>query len=356
MSLEKLLEHLDKSQWEKRNLPPLKGPILTRKMLQDMPLPPDGFEARTSGSTGMTVAVKRSYLSKLWYQATNIREALWHKRILTETFAVIMPNYSNEIHMPNWGDAFSIIGKTGPSYAHPVKGDLNKWLQKLQPGYLLTLPSILETLDLDKLTNLKGIKTTGETLTFSHPLIADMYSCEEVGTIAIQCPENRQVYHVMENIIVEILDENNQPAKKGRVVVTDLTSQYLHRYDIGDYAELGICSCGRGLQTIRRILGRRRNMVLLPDGTRHWPIVGSRKYRDVAPIRRHQALQIDANTVELRLQVDSPLTKDQENIIISILQKAIQYPFTVKIYYVDNFPDGKFEEFVNLYDPQLKLV
>lgn len=352
MNLQKLLGYIEQAQWKKRDIPPLKGPILTREMLQDMPLPPDGFISRTSGSTGIPVTVKRTQLSKLWYDATNIREVLWHKRVLSESFAVIRPNILEEVSEPTWGPAFSLIGKTGPAYGHPAKGDLNAWLQKIQPGYLFTYPSILETIDLASLSNLKGIKTTGEALSYSHPLIADMYSAEEVGTIAIQCPDNAEVYHVMENIVVEILDENDLPAKRGRVVVTDLTSHYLHRYDIGDYAEEGVCHCGRGLQTIQRILGRKRNMVRLPDGTRHWPLVGSRAYRDVAPVRRYQAVQIDSSTIELRLQVDAPLTPDQERQIIGILQKAILYPFEVKITYLDQFPKGKFEEFINLYDQQ----
>lgn len=350
MNLRKLLQHIEVAQWKKRTIPQLKGPILTRKMLQDMPLPKDGYTVQTSGSTGIPVTVKRSALSGLWYQATNIREALWHKRILSETFAVIRPNIFKEIYEPSWGPAFSLIGKTGPVYGRPVKGDLNGWLQKIQPGYLFTYPSILETIDLEKLTNLKGIKTTGETLNYYHPLIADMYSTEEVGTIAIQCPDNPEVYHVMENIIVEIVDENDAPAESGRVIVTDLSSRYLHRYDIGDYAEMGECHCGRGLQTIKRILGRKRNMVTLPDGSRHWPLVGSRAYRDVAPVRRYQAVQIDAKTIELRLEVDSALNSEQEQKITKMLQKAILYPFDVKIVYVDSFPVGKFEEFINLYD------
>ena len=350
MDLLTLLKQLDRTQWEKRNTPPLKGPILTRYDLQKMTPPPGDFVSKTSGATGIPVEVQRINLSKLWWNATNLREVLWHKRDLSLSFAVIRPHIREELFQSQWGPAFSLLGKTGPLYAHPVKGDLNAWLQKIQPGYLTTFPSILETIDLKALPRLKGIKTTGETLHQKHPLIADMYSSEEVGTIAIQCPDNSENYHVMENIIIEILDEENQPANEGRVIVTDLTSRYLYRYDIGDYAQVGQCSCGRGLQTIKKILGRRRNMVLLPDGSKYWPRIGSTEFRKIAPIKRFQAAQIDATTLELRLIIDSPLTEEQQESLCKLVHHWIGYPFEIRFRYVDEFPLGKFEEFVNLHD------
>jgi phenylacetate-CoA ligase len=337
---------MEKAQWEKRTHPPLKGPILTRYDLQTMTPPRGEFVSKTSGSTGIPVEVQRTHLSSLWWKATNLREAIWHRRDLTQSFAIIRPHVKEETFHPHWGATFSLLGKTGPLHAHPVRGDLNSWLQSIQPGYLTTYPSILETIDLGALTQLKGIKTTGETLHHKHPLIADMYSSEEVGTIAIQCPDNPEVYHVMENIILEILNDQNVPADVGRVVISDLTSQYLYRYDIGDYAEIGECFCGRGLQTIKKILGRRRNRVVLPDGSTHWPRIGSTEFRAIAPIKRFQAAQIDATTLEMRLIIETPLTQQQQDALCKLIHHFIGYPFNIRFTYVTEFPAGKFEEFV----------
>jgi phenylacetate-CoA ligase len=201
-------------------------------------------------------------------------------------------------------------------------------------------------LDLAALPRLKGIRTTGETLYRKHPLVADTYSAEEVGTIAIQCPDNSDAYHVMENVVVEIVDEEGRPASAGRVIVTDITSSYIHRYDIGDYAEFGECFCGRGLQTLRRILGRRRNMAVMPDGSKQWPRVGALEFRSVAPIRRYQAVQTSRTSVELRLVVDQPLSTDQERAVTGLVRKWMSHPFDVVLVYVEGFPAGKFEEFV----------
>ena len=348
MDLLRLLKQIDRTQWKKRNYPPLKGPILTRYDLQKMKPPPGDFAARTSGSTGIPVEVQKTNLSRLWWNAKNLLETLWYKRDLSLPFAVIRPQVEKEYFESNWGAAFALLGKTGSFHAHPVKGDLNGWLQRIQPGYLMTYPSILETIDLKALKRLKGVKTTGETLRDGNPLIADTYSSEEMGTIAIQCPDNRDVYHVMENIVLEILDEENRPANVGKIILTDLSSQYLHRYEIGDYAEAGTCCCGRGLQTIKKILGRRRNMVLLPDGSKHWPLIGSLEFRKIGPIKRFQAAQVDAATLELRLIVETPLTSGQEDSLRKLVHRFIGFPFAVRFVYIKAFPPGKFEEFVNL--------
>lgn len=347
MDLITLLKQLERTQWERKNWPPLKGPIITRFDLQKMNPPKGDFVARTSGSTGVPVEVQKLHLANLWWSATNLREAIWHKRDFRESYAVIRAQVQQEICYPSWGALYDQFGKTGKLYAHPVSGDLNSWLQKIKPGYLFTYPSILETIDVKALPSLRGIKTTGETFIKKEEMVTDIYSCEEAGTIAIQCPDNPNFYHVMENIIVEILDEENKPAESGKIVITDLTSLYLHRYEIGDYGEFGTCTCNRGLQTLKSIKGRRRNMVLLPNGKREWPLIGSPEYRKIAPIQRYQVAQVSRTKLEFRLIIAAHLTALQEEMLTKKIQSSIGYPFEVEFVYVECFPAGKFEEFIN---------
>ena len=102
--------------------------------------------------------------------------------------------------------------------------------------------------------------------------LQDIYTSEEAGVMALQCP-HWDCYHVQsESVIVEIIDEDNRacaPGEMGRVLVTPLMNHAmpLLRYDIGDFAQVGApCACGRGLPVPNRILGRRRNMLTPPDG------------------------------------------------------------------------------------------
>jgi phenylacetate-CoA ligase len=111
----------------------------------------------------------------------------------------------------------------------------------------------------------------------------------------------------------------------GRVVITDLHNfaTPLIRYDLGDLAVAeGPCACGRGLPRIRRILGRQRNFLRLPDGRRYWPLVGAFGYRDIAPVRQYQIVQRSLERVTLRLAVERPLSVAEEG---GLAEKLVEF-------------------------------
>ncbi|MBN1474013.1 MAG: hypothetical protein JW914_05310 [Syntrophaceae bacterium] len=103
------------------------------------------------------------------------------------------------------------------------------------------------------------------------------------------------------------------------------------------------------MKVLKIIVGRSRNMLLLPDGSRHWPLVGCYRYREIAPIRQQQLIQRDREMVEVRLVVDVPLTSEQERQLSDLIKKALGYPFELKfVYFQERIPlgsRGKFEEF-----------
>jgi phenylacetate-CoA ligase len=329
----------------------------------------------SSGSTGEPVNVRRTAINNLFYQATNLRENLWQQRDFTGTYAVIRANMPDGIkEMKNWGKPYSWFFKTGPVYLKNVTTDIDEqveWLRQIDPDYLLTYPNNLTALLQKfeqrglKLPRLREIRSVAETLSdelrdYARKVfnveIADTYSSEEVGTIALQCPVSG-LYHIMsECLIVEILDEKDNPCwpgQIGRVVVTDLYNfaTPLIRYDLNDYAKVSEdCSCGRGLKTLKRIIGRSRNMVLLPDGRKHWLFFGSARYREIAPIRQRQLIQRSRETIEVRLVVDAPLNMEQKKRFTELMHESLGYPFELKfVYFDEKIPrskSGKYEEFI----------
>jgi phenylacetate-CoA ligase len=333
-------------------------------------------ETSTSGSSGQPVFVRRTAVCRLMWMAMTLREHLWQRRDFRGKLAVIRDDYLQGIQMdlPTWGPPASLLFETGPSHALAVRAGVARqfeWLQSINPDYLLIYPSNLAAL-LDvfeqralKLPILRQIRTINETLTpgireTAHRVlgadIADTYSSAEVGIIAAQCPDS-DLYHVMgESLVVEVLDEQGEacvPGQVGRVVVTDLHNfaTPLIRYDLGDYAEAAnACPCGRGLPTLKRILGRRRNMVRLPDGRSLWPGIGGLRYRDIAPIRQFQFIQREPEMIEVRLVSDAPVSVDQERRIGDLVRKALDFSFKLDFVYfseqIPRGPGGKFEEFV----------
>ena len=182
--------------------------------------------------------------------------------------------------------------------------------------------------------------------------IVDAYSAQEVGYIALQCPEHEH-YHVQaERLIVEVLRDDDTPCavgETGRVVVTDLHNfaTPILRYELGDYAEVGrACPCGRGLPVLNRILGRRRNMLVYPDGRTTWPLFAV-ACREAARYRDLQVVQTRTDLLRVRVLPDGELDRDA---LIAALRTSLGYPFEVEIELVteiERTPAGKLEEFVS---------
>lgn len=364
-------------------------PILSREKLQaeyaeicatDWPLPHGpAKEIQTSGSTGQPVKVKRNGLCQMYWLALTLRDHLWHQRDFTATLAVIRVfsgnnNKGNNVSLI-WGEAVNSLYRSGPSCMLPISTDVNEqaeWLKKINPGYLLTYPTNLdELLRIAErgglhLPRLREVRTIGEALPdglhercvqLLGVKMTDMYSSQELGVIALQCPVSG-LYHVQsENVLVEVLNELDEPCESGevgRIVVTDLHNfaTPLIRYELRDYAEVGPqCPCGRGLPALSRILGRRRNMVVFPNGHRYWPRVGFQRFREIIPnLKQYQLIQHTPQYVEVNLVVPGSATQEQELALARVIQDALGYPFELQfIYHVEELPQtrgGKFEEFI----------
>ncbi len=365
--------------------------VLTRAQLQQsneaidcVPLPKEHgavTASMTSGSTGSPVKFRTTALTSTIWNAINMREQLWQGREFDKVTASIRW-HGDAIGLPpagvkfeNWGLPVSLFYETGHGYFLNSSSDIDaqiSWLQKLSPSYLMTHPSNLHALIAqlrvrgDTLTGLLEVRTVGESISealrveveeqFDVKLV-DLYSSEEMGYMALQCP-NQNHYHVQsESVLLEVLREDGTACalnETGRIVVTSLRNYAtpLIRYEIGDYGELGgPCSCGRGLPVLKTIRGRVRNMLRLPDGGTRWPNFGFRKFMKVAALRQFQIVQHSLEELEFKVVVDEELSTLQEEQIKAILRENLGHPFAVKLSYHAALPrsaSGKFEDFVSL--------
>jgi phenylacetate-CoA ligase len=334
----------------------------------------------TSGSTGVPVTVLGTELDARFFKALDLRILLRHGFDFTRKLAMIRWFEPDRARYPNgavadaWGDRATFPFPTGPAvYLNILTTDVERqaeWLARHDPDYLNTNPTNLWALveacvRRSIAVRVKRVVTTGETL---HPEvrkavreawgaeIVDIYSAQEVGHIAVQCPEYEQ-YHVQgEHVLVEILNEQGEvcaPGEIGRVVVTPLRNfaMPLFRYDIGDYAEGGEpCPCGRGLPVLRRVLGRGRNMLVAPDGRRYWPFFGATFYRGIAPLTQYKFIQTSRDTIEARLVVERPLTQAEREALRTRIQMTLPCPFRIDFNFVAEIqrsPGWKYEDFIS---------
>ena len=327
-----LLEYLEKSQWKfiPNFLSISSFETMTRDDLRNIDIKDNIGISKTSGSTGEPVTVGKSYKDLIWYTATSIREFRWLNWDVTKNIAVIKAgNKENDID--GWGISYGIEPTQGRRFLNDLLpiSELQTWLEEKNPHYIHCLPSIIQQIDTSKISNFIDWKGTGE-------VGGTAYSSEECGIIALTCPDNQSVYHVMENQIVEVDTE-------GALIITTTSNKYIRRYKHGDHIELGSCNCGRSLQTIKKIHGRVRNMMLLPNGDKKWPLIGSLEYESFG-IKRFKMVQTKINELELSI-ICHPLG-DREVELIEVVNKWVGFPVNVVIKYVDEFPNYKFEEFV----------
>jgi len=332
-------------------------------------------EVKTSGSTGQFVKIKATDVVSQFFHAFNVQENMWHNRNLKDRLCVIKAGgiYAETTKKPNWGLPYAAMGDTGEVQLIDITMDVeeqNKIIQEFKPEYLMTYPNNIKALldiwardqSAPKLNHLKSI---GETVSddlrerIKRELginVEDCYSTQEVGSVANQC--HYGTYHTMDqNLIVEILAEDNRPVavgETGRVVITDLHNYAspIIRYDIGDYAVRGgDCQCCRGLQTLTKIKGRERNLLVHADGSKHWPQLGMYQFDKLDFIvRRYQVIQHTISDIEYKIVTDQPLSYAQTASLAAIAQAALgsEYMITITRQAQDfaTNPNGKFEEFV----------
>jgi phenylacetate-CoA ligase len=258
----------------------------------------------------------------------------------------------------------------------PISTDVEtqlRWLQKVDPHILLTYPANLDALLTQMrhegiaLARLREVRTVSGTVTaalrercrqvLGAPL-TDLYSAQEVGVIALQCPDSGLLHVQSEHVLVEVLDEQGQPCREGeigQVAVTDLHNfaMPLIRYALRDWAEVGpACSCGRGLPTLRRVVGRTRNMAMNPEGKLFWPVLETRRMLEAIPhLRQYQFEQTAENAITARLVCAPAPSPEQLRTLQATLEQMLGHAYRWT-WQVSDAPlplsaSGKFEEFIS---------
>lgn len=196
---------------------------------------------------------------------------------------------------------------------------------KFKPSYLIAVPSFLlkliEYAENNGITvnssSVKGVICIGEPLKnqdFSDNVLSlkikekwdielySTYASTEMSTAFSECEFQQGGHHHPELIIVEILDDHNQPVmegEEGELVVTTLGVETipLLRFKTGDVikAHHQPCKCGRNTLRLGPVIGRKKHMIKY-KGTTIYPPAMYNLLNDFSAIENY-IIELDRNEV-----------------------------------------------------------
>ncbi|WP_298324823.1 phenylacetate--CoA ligase family protein [Dokdonia sp. Asnod3-C12] len=241
-----------------------------------------------------------------------------------------------------------------------------KDLISFEPEYLVGFPSnILEIAKYGLNNNLpfpqgvvKAIFPTAESVTalnkkliesYFNCGVYDQYASSEGAPFIIEC-SNKKLHLELQSGVFEVLDNDNQPAQSGKLVLTSFTTHGtpLIRYDIGDSIALSeeLCSCGNNNPLVREILGRVDDYVFSPETGKINLGNISNTLKDVQGIVKFQATQNELNRIIIKVIIDKSIfTKKAEDKFRANWVDRVGSKLQLEFEYVTSIPvekSGKF--------------
>ncbi len=297
----------------------------------------------TSGSTGTPVTVKKTALEQLYWQAFTMREELWQRRDFGAKLAVIRAFQGKHSTYPagslqeSWGPPVSTVFPTGPSALLDLSmglGQQAEWIARQDPGYLLAPGTNLMFLARHcreagpRLPALKAVRSFGEIVDGEvrdtcrdiwGVEVADIYTTVEAGYLALQCPEHDHYHIQSESALVEVLNEAGERVSPGQM--------------------------GRVVPVLKRILGRGRDIVVLPSGEKRFGWLSSRGFAKIEALIQHQIVQKSPEEMDVKLVAHRPLTQEETAIVRATIVQGFGHDFVLTFSYHDELPrsaSGKF--------------
>lgn len=325
-----------------------------------------GIPQFTSGSIGIPLH---------FFMDTNMlsRRAAIYRRMLswcgkknTDTVILLMPKIhpglENEVTFFQCADPEEIEIKLISLYA--LFGNHSIILQS-RTSHLVRLAKFLER-DKKKF-NFKALISYTEMLLpetrayleqiFGTPIF-NYYACNEIAAVAQECEFHDGLHVNSEWVLVEIVDEANNPlppGKIGYILVTSFDNEVMPfiKYKLGDKGCWlpGTCQCGRTLPRIH-MEGREDNSFILPNGnigyfaTLMWPIV-----KQINKIFQYQVIRRSMTDFVIKLRPTLDFTDKDKEFIIKRFREYLGRGANISFEIVNKIkptPGGKELAFINL--------
>jgi phenylacetate-CoA ligase len=317
------------------------------------------YEVGTSGSTGKNFFVREDAYTAGWYRATLLLALEWSGWHVGEPQLQtgITPQRSMDRQLKDWllschyVSAYTLDDKSLDKMLATIERYRLKYLWGY-PGSLYLLAKQAKKRGWNQ--QIKSVVTWGDMLysNYRHEIesvfqthVFDTYGCSEGFHIAAQCGTS-QNYHLHNfDVIVEFVDEYNQPVKPGTpggVIVTRLHPGPMPfiRYRVGDVAtaSTNVCTCGRGLTLLANINGRDTDYIITPGGNRLIVHFFTGILEHFPEIDSFQVVQEEINAIHLNIVPRSQVNESTKLRIISELKKRGTDELRIDIHFVSEIP------------------
>lgn len=256
--------------------------------------------------------------------------------------------------------AYHIAPDTAEDYA----AGLNKYKPTYMVGYAMShyfLARFIKEKGL-QVPQMKAVITSSEKLTPEmREVMEEVYQCKtydgwsgvEACGLVSECEHGG--LHISPDVgLVEILNENGEPAKPGEygeVVCTGFLNydQPLIRYKIGDYMRVSDkqCACGRHMPLVEEITGRIEDTIIGRDGREmvrfHGIFIG------IPVILKGQIVQESLEDIVINIQVERALTIEEREILTKRIYGQLG-EVNVQIFEMKEIPcgnNGKFRAVIS---------
>jgi len=341
-------------------------------------LPPDCGDivsGLTSGSTGKPLAFRINGIMAAAGSAVLERGLVWAGMSETPTLAWLLNPREDEGQYP-YGTVYRTRIRGGEREIHQlaVRTPLEQqgqWLARLRPTIVMGYPGALALLarnlprELDDhafrlavcIGEVAGEATRAAIEQGFHCPTIDVYSGSEFGIVAVEDRANRRLFVSEETMLVEFKPQADIAGNGERLVELIVTPFYnyampLIRYSTGDLAVVddGPAPDDRMQRRLVRIVGRARDLFILPSGRRWWPqVIGTRPVAEYLSFEQIQYAQTARGQIELRFvsQAAQPLRNAPE--LLAKLRAAVPEPVEFAFRQVPAIarqPSGKYKDYV----------
>lgn len=375
---------LDPASITRENLPKL--PILDKSIIRDrfenivnQSLDRKKLSICTSGgSTGEPIRILQSFHTKAFGAAITQRNNIWtgwypgrvhHKlwgavRDLPgegESRTRLLWNYFYNRHFINaYESSDQVFQEYNESYKRRPP-----YLLECYSNILYEFAKFIEAGNLEPMRPSAIISSAGTLYDFQRSTIErcfgselyNRYGCRELGNIAHECSAHSCMHINMERYIIEVDQGDEQGV--GELVITDLENQAfpMIRYRICDRGKLSRkeCNCGRGLEMLEKVVGRSLDVIKTPDGRKISGEIFIRLFRAFNKVIMGQAVMKTRGHLEVRLKVQNPFSKEEEESFKNIIKKYTGPYVNLNLNYVSHLQTtstGKYSPVITEYDDE----